>query len=164
MLLVLVLATAGVYLYLQNNSPDSFAEESRTEDTDSRDILPVYPDGKTPSVNDSATQGGSTPATGSAPIPASTTSSSPSSTSSAGNTTAYTLEDIASHNSASDCWTAVNGKIYNITAYIPSHPGGEEIVRICGRDGSNMFAREREHQAGNARAILEQYMVGTLAL
>ena len=38
------------------------------------------------------------------------------------------LNEIAKHNSASDCWMIINNKVYDITPYINSHPGGESVL------------------------------------
>lgn len=36
---------------------------------------------------------------------------------------------------------AINGKVYNVTAYLPFHPGGEkEMMRGVGRDGTKLFS------------------------
>ena len=44
------------------------------------------------------------------------------------------------HNKKEDAWTAINGKVYNITPYLPYHPGGEkELMRVAGRDGTKLF-------------------------
>lgn len=44
------------------------------------------------------------------------------------------------HNKRDDAWSAFSGKVYNITAYLPYHPGGEkELMRVAGRDGSKLF-------------------------
>lgn len=44
------------------------------------------------------------------------------------------------HNKRADAWSAFNGKVYNITPYLPFHPGGErELMRVAGRDGSDLF-------------------------
>ena len=40
-----------------------------------------------------------------------------------------------------DAWMAINGKVYNVTAYLPFHPGGEkEMMRGVGRDGTKLFS------------------------
>jgi cytochrome b involved in lipid metabolism len=37
---------------------------------------------------------------------------------------------------------AINGKVYNVTAYLPFHPGGEkEMMRGVGRDGTKLFSK-----------------------
>jgi cytochrome b involved in lipid metabolism len=44
------------------------------------------------------------------------------------------------HNKRDDAWSAFAGKVYNITAYLPYHPGGEkELMRVAGRDGTKLF-------------------------
>lgn len=52
----------------------------------------------------------------------------------------YTMTDVAKHTSASSCWTAVNGSVYDVTSWINRHPGGAgAILSMCGRDASNAF-------------------------
>ncbi len=51
----------------------------------------------------------------------------------------FILLDIQKHNDQSSCWTIVNDLVYDITRYIPSHPGGQEILRACGADGTTLF-------------------------
>ena len=47
---------------------------------------------------------------------------------------------LKEHNKKDDAWSAFNGKVYNITHYLPYHPGGEkELMRVAGRDGSKLF-------------------------
>jgi cytochrome b involved in lipid metabolism len=52
----------------------------------------------------------------------------------------YTLADIAKHKTSSDCWTTVNGGVYDLTSFVNKHPGGvDNIVKVCGIDGSTLF-------------------------
>src|ERR1700733_8583211 len=45
----------------------------------------------------------------------------------------YTLAEVAEHNSATSCWTAINGGVYDVTTWINQHPGGpEHILALCG--------------------------------
>ena len=32
-------------------------------------------------------------------------------------------EDIAKHNSREDCWVIVHGRAYDVTEFLPEHPG-----------------------------------------
>ncbi len=74
----------------------------------------------------------------------------------------YTMTDVAQHASQSSCWTAINGSVYDITSYIPRHPGGERnAMRLCGIDGTSVF--ERQH-GGDSKPekILATLRIGAL--
>ncbi|CAB9498147.1 unknown protein [Seminavis robusta] len=53
----------------------------------------------------------------------------------------YTSIDIAAHHTETDCWTAVYGKVYDITEYAPNHLVGAPILvnGMCGKDGTPAF-------------------------
>lgn len=53
--------------------------------------------------------------------------------------TAYTPTQVREHDSVSDCWTIIEGNVYDLTSYIDRHPGGTEIERACGKDASELF-------------------------
>ncbi|KAI1316245.1 hypothetical protein EDD11_010292 [Mortierella claussenii] len=73
----------------------------------------------------------------------------------------FTLADIKTHNKPDDAWTVLNGKVYNITAYLPFHPGGEkEILRCAGRDGTRLF--NLTHKWVNYEYMLKECQVGFL--
>ncbi|EPS42083.1 hypothetical protein H072_3940 [Dactylellina haptotyla CBS 200.50] len=37
-------------------------------------------------------------------------------------------------------WTVLEGKVYDMTPYLPYHPGGEkELLRVAGKDGTKLF-------------------------
>ncbi|CAK7205254.1 hypothetical protein SEUCBS139899_008021 [Sporothrix eucalyptigena] len=39
-----------------------------------------------------------------------------------------------------DAWTALGGMVYNISPYVPFHPGGKgELLRCAGKDGNKLF-------------------------
>jgi cytochrome b involved in lipid metabolism len=58
-----------------------------------------------------------------------------------------------------DAWTVLGGKVYNITLYLPFHPGGEpELLRAAGRDGSRLFGEV--HPWVNWEGMLEGCLVG----
>lgn len=81
-------------------------------------------------------------------------------------TKTYTLDEIAQHNSASDCWMAIHGKVYDVTSFVPSHPGEEAILLGCGKDATSMF--ESRPGSGTAHSqqahnLLENFLIGDLA-
>jgi len=68
---------------------------------------------------------------------------------------------LKTHNKKNDAWTAINGKVYNVTPYLSFHPGGEkELMRVAGRDGTKLFALT--HAWVNAEFMLDACMVGFL--
>ncbi len=72
--------------------------------------------------------------------------------------------DIAKHNTKSDCWTSISGKVYDVTKYIAKHPGGQVITQICGKEGTQLFATQggRGQHSGTARSQLATFEIGTL--
>lgn len=82
----------------------------------------------------------------------------PTSTQSSG----YTMTDVRAHNSATSCYSAVNGSVYDLTGWVNSHPGGRAaILMICGKDGSPLF--NAQHSGSNKVAkILVKYKIGDL--
>eukprot|EP00929_Paragymnodinium_shiwhaense_P039938 TRINITY_DN208_c0_g2_i1.p1 TRINITY_DN208_c0_g2~~TRINITY_DN208_c0_g2_i1.p1 ORF type:complete len:536 (-),score=158.63 TRINITY_DN208_c0_g2_i1:46-1653(-) len=72
----------------------------------------------------------------------------------------YTLSDIAKHNTPEDCWVAVHGKVYDLTDFIPKHPGGDVIGITSGKEATVFF--ETYHLRPVSVDIIKQYQVGTL--
>ena len=70
--------------------------------------------------------------------------------------------EINSHNSQSDCWSIVNGKVYNLTTYVQSHPGGVGVIaNICGKDGTNSFKNQHGTQ-GKPNSVLTGFLLGSV--
>ncbi|KAF6235779.1 hypothetical protein HO173_005974 [Letharia columbiana] len=50
------------------------------------------------------------------------------------------FHDLKRHNNDRDCWIAVHSKIYDITNYLDSHPGGSSIIlRYAGSDATAAY-------------------------
>lgn len=53
----------------------------------------------------------------------------------------FTASEVATHSSKSDCWSIVNGRVYELTEWIAQHPGGEAVIEaMCGKDASTAFS------------------------
>lgn len=73
-----------------------------------------------------------------------------------------TMTEVALHNSPDDCWSAIDGKVYNLTEWISEHPGGSVIIEsLCGKDGSAGFNSQHGDQERPIEE-LARYLVGTL--
>ncbi|KAG0643428.1 hypothetical protein HOY80DRAFT_945985 [Tuber brumale] len=67
---------------------------------------------------------------------------------------------LATHAKApDDIWTALNGRVYNITAYLPFHPGGEkDLLRGAGKDCTKLF--NATHPWVNVEGMLAECLIG----
>ena len=67
-----------------------------------------------------------------------------------------TIEEIAKHNAANDCWIIIQGSVYNVTNYLILHPGGSDrIVPFCGQDATDAFAAKGGKGTHSAQAALD---------
>lgn len=75
--------------------------------------------------------------------------------------TVWNSAEVARHNRRGDCWMAIQGKVYDVTAYLEFHPGGaEELMRGAGLDATSLFAEA--HAWVNFEAMLASSIVGRL--
>lgn len=73
--------------------------------------------------------------------------------------TSYAQSELSKHNNQTSCWTAINGKIYDITSFISSHPAGvQKILQGCGIDATNLYGRVGAHDISK----LSTFVVGIL--
>ena len=74
----------------------------------------------------------------------------------------YTLAEVSTHKDAKSCWATINGKVYNLTAWINEHPGGpDKILSICGKDGTAVFTGQHGGQS-RPESILASFFIGNL--
>lgn len=108
-----------------------------------------------PTSSSTSTTGASAP---SGPI-----SSSSASGGAATGATAYTMAQVATHNTKDSCWAAVSGGVYDLTAWIDQHKGGADAIKgLCGTDGTAAFTAQHRG-AGKPTDALARFKIGTLA-
>jgi cytochrome b involved in lipid metabolism len=74
----------------------------------------------------------------------------------------YTMEEVAKNNTPASCWTTIDGIVYDLTAWINQHPGGDKtILKICGIDGTVAFSRKHGSNM-KAQEILKEFKIGVL--
>jgi cytochrome b involved in lipid metabolism len=106
----------------------------------------------TPTVTPAAT-----PSVSASPTP--TPSASASSTPEAG----ITRAQVEMRNSKTACWSIIDEKVYDLTRWIDSHPGGPSYIQfICGKDGTNSFKAQHSGRP-NPTARLADFLLGPLA-
>jgi len=78
----------------------------------------------------------------------------------------YTLGEVAAHNRKEDCWMAIRGAVYDLTAYLPQHPSRLDVILpSCGTEATVAYNTKnlgRPHSSF-ADKLLHRYRIGTLA-
>eukprot|EP00210_Caulerpa_lentillifera_P002313 g2220.t1 len=70
-------------------------------------------------------------------------------------------KEVAKHNSVDDAWIIVRQKVYNLTPYLPYHPGGIEILQgVLGKDATSLF--DKYHPWVNVDALLQACWLGVI--
>ena len=71
------------------------------------------------------------------------------------------LKEVQLHKTLDDCWMAINGRVYNVTPYVPFHPGGvKEIMKGAGKDATALI--HKIHAWVNVEQMLAKCLLGPL--
>lgn len=96
-------------------------------------------------------------------VPTTTPTPTPTKTTPKPTSKSYTAAQVATHKTGSDCWSIINKKVYNLTSYVSSHPGGSAVISaICGKDGTSAFSGQHGGQA-TPTSVLSGLIIGTLS-
>lgn len=73
--------------------------------------------------------------------------------------------DVSSHNTAKSCYVTIGTKVYDVTSFLPDHPGGGDlIIEYGGKDVSAIMKDEISHTHSEAAyEILDDCLVGFVA-
>lgn len=75
----------------------------------------------------------------------------------------FTETEVAGHCTKDSCWVLLGTRVYDVTAFLRMHPGGEALVlRRSGRDVSREMEGPPHRHSDNARRWMEQYYIGEL--
>jgi hypothetical protein len=75
------------------------------------------------------------------------------------------LSEVAQHASAGSCWMAIQGQVYDLTAYLPEHPTQPSVILPwCGQEASEAYQTKNKGRAHSPRAdrLLADYPIGVL--
>jgi cytochrome b involved in lipid metabolism len=77
----------------------------------------------------------------------------------------YALAEVARHATEADCWMAIDGVVYNLTAYLPEHPSRPSVVLPwCGKEATEAYktkTKGRPHSP-TADQLLPSFRIGVL--
>lgn len=55
-------------------------------------------------------------------------------------TKVFDAAEVATHNKPNDCWVCLYGDVWDVTEFLPSHPGGSAIIlKLAGRDATEDY-------------------------
>ena len=73
------------------------------------------------------------------------------------------VAEVLKHNTQADCWSVVNGNVYDLTSYVSQHKGGAAVIKaICGKDGTKAFSGQHAGES-KPQTDLSSLLVGPLA-
>jgi len=80
---------------------------------------------------------------------------------------AFTTDDVAKHASKADCWMVIEGKVYDVTAYLSDHPAPPAMLTdYCGKDATQGWQTKGNKKKGHSRkasVLLKSYLKGDLS-
>jgi len=75
-----------------------------------------------------------------------------------------TVAELATHNTASDCLVAFKGTVFNVTKFLPLHPGGSAAIeKYCGSSTAFEDAFTRKHGTSKVSNLEQMPSKGSLA-
>lgn len=76
----------------------------------------------------------------------------------------YTAEDVENHRTTSSCWVTRRSKVYDVSAFLSDHPGGDDLIlKYAGQDIEKFMRDPNEHDhSDSAYDMMEEYIIGRL--
>ncbi|KAF9420362.1 hypothetical protein HW555_003423 [Spodoptera exigua] len=74
----------------------------------------------------------------------------------------YRAEEISKHNSKKSFWVTYKNGVYDVTSFLPSHPGGDQIMNAGGYSIEPFWNVYGMHKTKEIYALLESYRIGNL--
>ncbi|CAK9783936.1 cytochrome b5 [Cutaneotrichosporon oleaginosum] len=73
----------------------------------------------------------------------------------------FTYDELNEHKTRDSLWLTIHKKVYDVTAFLDEHPGGDEVLlEEAGRDGTEAF--EDVGHSDEARDMLLKMYLGEL--
>ncbi|KAL0373857.1 UNVERIFIED_CONTAM: cytochrome [Sesamum radiatum] len=73
----------------------------------------------------------------------------------------HDFEEVVKHDQKGDCWLIISGKVYDVTAFLEEHPGGDEVlINASGKDATDDF--EDVGHSDDARDKMKEFYIGEI--
>eukprot|EP00028_Trichosphaerium_sp_Am-I-7-wt_P002604 CAMPEP_0168528946 /NCGR_PEP_ID=MMETSP0405-20121227/13585_1 /TAXON_ID=498012 /ORGANISM="Trichosphaerium sp, Strain Am-I-7 wt" /LENGTH=145 /DNA_ID=CAMNT_0008552515 /DNA_START=207 /DNA_END=641 /DNA_ORIENTATION=- len=72
----------------------------------------------------------------------------------------YTKAEVAKHNAETDCWLIIKNKVYDVTDYVPDHPGELAILNNAGGENTEGFFGDQHPET--VEDMLDEYYIGDI--
>lgn len=132
--LVIILSAAGLFMYSQQAEAPTLPAPQAQETTEGN----PFGEGATPVGQLHAGEATTTDGAGAPTVPHEEATAS-----------GITRDELGKHKTQGDCWIAYKGTVYNITAWLPRHPGSAAaIAPYCGTAEEFAAAFNRQHGTG----------------
>ncbi len=171
--LIVLIAVGGLFLYTTQTAQapvqeaptneNPFGEGATQIGTVDTNYTDTDKDGGITDNKTTAVTGATTAGTGSTPVTSGITNTD---TGAAGTPVAGVISraDLAKHNTQADCWIGYKGTVYDVTNWLPRHPGSAgAIAPFCGTADEFASAFNKQHGTSReARLEKEGVKEGTL--
>lgn len=69
------------------------------------------------------------------------------------------LKKVQEHNTAQSCWVVIENKVYDVTEFLPEHPGGAKIIlKYAGKDATSAYVPIHPPDALEKNLPLEKHL------
>lgn len=74
----------------------------------------------------------------------------------------FRAEEVSKHDNEKSFWVTYKNGVYDVTSFLPSHPGGEQIMNAAGLSIEPFWNVYGMHKTQEVYALLESYRIGNL--
>ncbi|XP_052750154.1 sulfite oxidase isoform X2 [Galleria mellonella] len=74
----------------------------------------------------------------------------------------YRAEEVSKHDNKKSFWVTYRHGVYDVTKFLPSHPGGDQILNAAGLSIEPFWNVYGMHKTREIYQLLEQYRIGNL--
>jgi hypothetical protein len=65
----------------------------------------------------------------------------------------FTMDEITMHATSTDCYVAINDKVYDATEYIKHMKDTKRVLDVCGKDATSVLASDLASKATGTAAL-----------